>query len=333
MKLSGNTAVKVALVVTAITGIVAWEIGGLFQYSAIERIGGSVAHLGEFGIGGHTVIKDGYSIRFDRPISDSELATIQDQLRSFRRLKLELGESNITNMGIKELAGASNIHSLGVESTAIGDDGLATIATLTELVELDLTRCRVTDAGLPRLKALQKLGFLYLTGNEITDEGLIHLRELRGLKKVVIGWGAITPAGSAQLQAQIPHAEVVRVGPPYEDRLADQRVTAQNGSPLPADGGPIIDVCRQYFQAWQELDVYTLKKLSIAESAGWFRNVGKEYQDIRPSKITFFSGFANETDATVIVGGPSHEYSHVNYIVQLKLEDGHWRIAAASMKQ
>jgi hypothetical protein len=152
------------------------------------------------------------------------------------------------------------------------------------------------------------------------------------LEEVVIGWGAVTPEGAAKLRKLIPHVEVTRVGPPFEDRLLDVRVTAKNGSPLPEDGGPILEVCRKYFQAWQELDVYTLRKLAIAESAGWYKNVGKEYQDIRPSRITEFSGFANATDATVIVGGPSHEFSHVRYKVQLKRENGEWRIAAASME-
>jgi len=331
MKLSWKTAVKVMLVVAAIAASVTWEIMSLFQYRAIERVGGHVAHLSESANAGRTIIENGYTIRFDRPISDSDLATIQDEVRSLRRLQLDLSASKVTSAGIQGLAGATNIHSLNVSNTAIADDGLSTIATLTELVELDLYRCAVTDAGLPQLKALKKLRFLNLTGTRITDAGLVHLRALRALEDVTIGWGLVTPEGAAQLQRQIPHVKVSRVGPPYDDPLAEQRVTAKNGSPLPDDGGPIVDVCRKYFQAWQELDVYTLKKLSISDSAGWYRDVGKKHQDIRPTAITSFSGFANETDATLTVGGPSHEYSHVNYIVQLKREDGEWRIAAASM--
>jgi hypothetical protein len=203
---------------------------------------------------------------------------------------------------------------------------------MTELVELSLSNTRVTDSGLRRLKALEKLRFLYLTHTMISDEGLVQLRDLPALEKVLIGWGAVTPEGAERLRQLIPRAEVDRVGPPYEDRLADVRVTAKNGSPLPEDGGPIREVCRKYFQAWQELDVFTLRKLAIADSAGWFKHVGKEYQEIRPIRITEFSGFVNETDATVIVGGPSHQFSYVRYKVQLKRENGEWKIAAESME-
>jgi hypothetical protein len=332
MKRSWKTALKVALIVAAIATIVAWEIGSLFKYRSIQRIGGRVATLRESASGGRTIIQDGHSIRFDRPIDDSDLAAIQGDVRSFRRLALDLSESKITDAGLRELADATNIHSLKLGGTRITDEGLATIATMTELVELSLSNTRVTDSGLARIQPLKKLRFLYLTHTPITDAGLVRLRELAAIEEVTIGWGEVTPDGAKELQRLVPHAQVSRVGPPFEDRLADQRVTAQNGSPLPDDGGPILEVCRNYFQAWQELDVFTLRKLSIADSAGWYRNVGKEYQDIRPHKITYFSGFANDTDATVIVGGPSREFSHVNYIVQLKRENGEWRIAAASMQ-
>jgi hypothetical protein len=331
MKFSGKTALKLGVLLIAIGLIAVWEIMSLFKYRSIERIGGSVAHLGEFAIGDRTVIKDGYSVRFDRPINDDELATIQSTVRSFRRLLLDLSESKVSDAGIRELKDATNIHSLKVDGTVITDEGLATIASMTELVELSLSNTRVTDSGLRRLKGLQKLRFLYLTHTPITDEGLIHLCDLRALEQVAIGWGDVTPEGAARLQALIPHVEVSRVGPPFEDRLANVRVTAENGSPLPDDGGPILEICRKYFQAWQELDVYTLRKLAIAEAAGWYKGVGKEYQDIRPIRITDFSGFANETDATVIVGGPSREFSYVRYKIQLKRENGEWRVAGEAM--
>jgi hypothetical protein len=290
-----------------------------------------VATLRSSASGDKSIIENGHTVKFDRPLGDGDLATIQGELRSLRRLELNLGECSITDAGIRALAGATNIHSLKLGGTRITDESLATIATMTELVELSLSNTRVTDAALPRLKALQKLRFLYLTHTPITDEGLAHLRDLRALEQVTIGWGAVTPAGAAELQKLIPHIEVRRVGPPFEDRLADVRVTSQNGSPLPDDGGPVLEICRKYFQAWQELDVYTLRKLTIADSAGWFKDVGKEYQDIRPSRITDFSGFANETDATIIVGGPSREFSYVRYKVQLKREKGEWKIAAENM--
>jgi hypothetical protein len=332
MKHPGKTAIKVVLLVVAIGLIVAWEISSLFKYRSIERIGGHVAHMSKSSIGDKTIIEDGYSIRFDQPIGDSELATIGGDVRRFRRLMLDLSKSNVTNSGIRELEGATNIHSLQLENTAIGDEGLSTVATMTELVELDLTGCRVTDAGLPNLKSLKNLRFLYLTQTRITDQGLVHLRDLPALEDVRIGWGPVTPAGAAQLQQLIPHVAVARFGPPFEDRHANVRVTAKNGSPLPADGGPILEVCRKYFQAWQERDVYSLRKLSIADSAGWYKDISKEAQDIRPTKITYFSGFANETDATVIVGGPSREISHVNHKVQLKRENGQWKVGPTSME-
>jgi hypothetical protein len=67
----------------------------------------------------------------------------------------------------------------------------------------------------------------------------------------------------------------------------------------------------------------TLRRRIVEYLHGCFSARSKP--ECRRKKITYFSGFANGTDATVVVG-------HVNYVVQLKYENGEWRIDAASMK-
>jgi Leucine-rich repeat (LRR) protein len=57
------------------------------------------------------------------------------------------------------------------------DAGLRELAGLTQLQSLSLTGTRVTDAGLKHLAGLKELQTLDLTGSRVTDAGVSDLRK------------------------------------------------------------------------------------------------------------------------------------------------------------
>ena len=94
-------------------------------------------------------------------------------------LRLFLGMTQVTDAGLKELAGLKNLQFLGLDNTKVTDAGLKELAGFQNLEWLDLRATQVTDAGLKELAGLKKLHNLQLVGSRVTEAGL---RERAGLK-------------------------------------------------------------------------------------------------------------------------------------------------------
>ena len=75
---------------------------------------------------------------------------------------------------------------LGAGSKAITDAGVRQLGGLTNLEYLCLQGTKVTDTGLGYLGGLSKLEKLYLSNTGVTDSGLEHLKELKCLKKLFL---------------------------------------------------------------------------------------------------------------------------------------------------
>jgi hypothetical protein len=101
---------------------------------------------------------------------------------------------------------------LYIYSDEIADAGLAQIAGLTRLQELDLQSTQITDAGLAHLARLTRLQRLSLDGTKITDAGLAHLA---GLTRLQWLWllnnnSQVTDDGVKKLQQALPKCQIVR---------------------------------------------------------------------------------------------------------------------------
>ena len=94
--------------------------------------------------------------------------------------------TRIGDEGVAELASLTNLERLSLEKTRISDEGLANLKPLVNLVSLDLSSNEITDEGLKNLSALTKLEELnvaFCTG--VTEEGLNALKQaLPSLKKI-----------------------------------------------------------------------------------------------------------------------------------------------------
>ena len=63
-----------------------------------------------------------------------------------------LNFTDITDNGIKQLTGLTNLKALDLTATDVGDNGLTSVAMLTNLRELYLNHTRFTNKGLVTLK-------------------------------------------------------------------------------------------------------------------------------------------------------------------------------------
>ena len=97
--------------------------------------------------------------------------------------RLRLSYTDITDNGMKHLAGLTKLQVLDLSGTDIGDAGLAQIAAFTNLRELYLNHARFTDKGLPSLKPLQNLERIEMFRTRTSNAGveaLAALEESRG---------------------------------------------------------------------------------------------------------------------------------------------------------
>jgi len=140
---------------------------------------------------------------------------------------------------IKRLGGS--VHRMGKEwevefhrGRSLTDDELAQVASLKNIVVLNLRETKVTSAGLVHLKDLANLRWLHLEKTEVGDEGtenlaglinleylnlyatnitdktLGRLTGLKKLKKLYVWQTAVTDKGVARLEKALPNLKIVR---------------------------------------------------------------------------------------------------------------------------
>jgi hypothetical protein len=112
---------------------------------------------------------------------------------------LELGFTEVTDAGLKHLAGLKNLSSLHLTSTKVTDAGLKHLTTLNNLSSLDLSHTQVTDAGLKHLTGLKNLSYLELCFTQVTDAGLKPLAGLKNLSSLHLAGTKVTDAGLKDL--------------------------------------------------------------------------------------------------------------------------------------
>ena len=85
-----------------------------------------------------------------------------------------------------------------MDGTKVTDAGLADLRGLSNLQSLDLKETRVTDAGLVHLKGLSNLQSLDLNGTKVTYAGVERLR--RALPKCSIAWNPPALPAAAEMR-------------------------------------------------------------------------------------------------------------------------------------
>lgn len=107
----------------------------------------------------------------------------------------------LTDAGVSRLGGLSNLGSLHINDSQIGDESLRVLATLPRIEKLSLQGNRITDAGLAHLRSKSELKSLHVGwGTEISDAGLAHLAGLAKLEVLDLQKSQVTSKGLEQLK-------------------------------------------------------------------------------------------------------------------------------------
>jgi len=126
------------------------------------------------GIGGTITVFPG-----DTTISKAEDIPIGE----FELIKADLyGNKNVDDVGLSNLSGLTHIEELGLNSTPVGNAGLAHLRDLKTLKVLELGSTSVSDAGLANLSGLTAITKLILWNTLITDDGLRYLQPILQLQ-------------------------------------------------------------------------------------------------------------------------------------------------------
>ena len=151
--------------------------------------------------------------RLDLPsfkTTDETLAHVA-RLKSLNYLKLTLAR-HVTDDGARHLAGLTNLETLQLFGSSIGDPGQTHLSNLTKLKWLSLSG-RGTEHGLrhvANLTNLESLSIGFGLGYPVTTVGLEHLRKLKNLKNLRLDGCEISDDG-LELIAGFPKLESLRL--------------------------------------------------------------------------------------------------------------------------
>jgi internalin A len=148
------------------------------------------------------------------PVTDAGLANLKG-LTDLERLYLPL--TKVGDAGLVQLQGLKGLRQLGFYDNAITDEGLANLAGLTNLEYLILDGTRVTDSGLAHLKGLKNLTRLSLNRTPVGDAGLVNLQHLTHLTELYVSQTRITDGGLKHLQGMKSLKELILEGTQVSD--------------------------------------------------------------------------------------------------------------------
>ncbi len=141
--------------------------------------------------------------------------------------------------GDKDLAALGSVAAqtlwLNLGKTQISDVGVGNLAKFKELRRLHLDNTKITDKSLATVAKFSHLEYLNLYGTEVTDEGLAHLKGLKNLKKLYLWKTKATPAKAEELKKSIPGI-YINIG--WENEPAAKVVAVPEGEKPAAKPAP-----------------------------------------------------------------------------------------------
>ena len=157
-------------------------------------------------------------------VSDAALAGLS-KLKNLTRLSCEKG--TITGAGLATLAGMTKLEELNLAECPIDDAAFPHLAKLTSLQELNLSGSKVTGAGLANLKNCPRLRRLNLNDTGTADTDLGALATLPNLSYLALGGTKVTDAGVVTLSKSKTFAALDL----YDTKITDTGIIALAGMP------------------------------------------------------------------------------------------------------
>ena len=125
-------------------------------------------------------------------------------------IQFQLRGRDLTDDGLADVARLGNVVELNLRDTKITSAGLVHLKGLAKLKRLHLERTNVGDEGIANLTKLTTLEYLNLYGTKITDKSLDHLAGLKKLRQLYVWQTDVTDAGIAKLKKALPAVSVVK---------------------------------------------------------------------------------------------------------------------------
>lgn len=140
-----------------------------------------------------------------------------------------LSGKDVGDEGLAHLKEVGNLVWLNLRGTKITDAGLEHLSQIKTLTRLHLEKTGITDAGLSHLAGLENLEYLNLYGTKITDAGLEQLKGLKKLKKLYVWQTDVTKDGAEKLIGEISDLYINRgadaePGPPTKTLVSGRYV-------------------------------------------------------------------------------------------------------------
>ena len=125
-------------------------------------------------------------------------------------IQFQLRGRNLNDSGLADVARLGNVIELNLRDTKITSSGLIHLKELSQLKRLHLERTNVDDKGIIYLKGLTKLQYLNLYGTKITDESLEYLTNLKNLQQLYVWQTKVTDEGIENLKKKLPSLTIVK---------------------------------------------------------------------------------------------------------------------------
>ncbi len=122
--------------------------------------------------------------------------------------ELDLSHSDISDEGMRLLAGLPRLENLCLWDTLITDIGINELHSLENLRTLNLSETQVSDAGMTNLERFPALHTLILTETAVSDAAIPELLKLTKLHNLALRGTQITPEGLAQLREALPRCAI-----------------------------------------------------------------------------------------------------------------------------
>ncbi|MCG8586343.1 MAG: hypothetical protein MI757_16670 [Pirellulales bacterium] len=140
-----------------------------------------------------------------------------------------LRNPSLTDAGMRNLRGLTNVTDLDLRDTKITDVGLKNLKGMKSIERVFLTSTETTDAGLTHLKRLKSLREIALDGTKVTEEGLAYLSELPSLAKLTLGNVVITDVGLSHLKKMAQLRELFISGESVTPEMRERLRTSLPG--------------------------------------------------------------------------------------------------------
>jgi len=121
-------------------------------------------------------------------------------------MAINLRRAQVTDEGLRAIAGLSSLSSLDLSGTRITDAGLEHLRGLTSLDTLTLGDTQINGAGFVHLTGMKSLQVLGLHGTKVTDQHMVHVGRLISLRFLDL---TLTEVGdeAAACVARLPRLE------------------------------------------------------------------------------------------------------------------------------